>query len=287
MLPTRVVDVDGLRMAYVEQGEGDPIVLVHGNPSSSFEWRNVIPHLAGLGRCIAPDLVGMGESAKLPSSGPGSYRLAEHRAYLDTFLTAVGVRDRVTLVLRDWGSALGFDWAYRHPSAVRAIAYMEAFVATIDSWEDWPPEAVPIFRALRSEAGERMVLEENFVVEQLLPGEILRTLSEEEMAVYRRPYLEPGEGRRPTLSWPREVPVAGEPRDVVDVIRRYAAWLATAPVPKLFVEAVPGAMFESHRRVARAWPNQEHVTVTAGHLVPEDAADEVGAAVAGWLRSVP
>jgi haloalkane dehalogenase len=283
----RFVEVRGVRMAYVEEGEGDPIVLLHGNPSSSYEWRNVIPHLAGLGRCLAPDLVGMGESAKLPSSGPGSYRFTEHRAYLDAFLSEVGVSDHVTLVLRDWGSALGFDWAYRHPSAVRAIAYMEAFVATIDSWDDWPPEAVATFQALRSEAGERMVLDENFVIERLLPGEVLRSLSEDELAVYHRPYAEPGESRRPTLTWPREVPVGGEPRDVHDAIRRYAAWLATAPVHKLFLEAKPGAMFESHRRVALRWPNQEHMTVTAGHLVPEDAPDEVGAAVAAWLRTVP
>jgi haloalkane dehalogenase len=283
----RYVDVLGLPMAYVEEGDGEPIVLVHGNPSSSYEWRSVIPHLAGLGRCIAPDLVGMGDSAKLPDSRPGSYRFAEHRAYLDAFLSAVGVRDRVTLVLRDWGSALGFDWAYRHPSAVRGIAFMEAFVATIDSWDDWPPEAVATFKALRSDAGERMVLEDNFVIERLLPGEVLRELSPEDWAVYRRPYLEPGESRRPTLTWPREVPVAGEPRDVHDVIRRYAAWLGSSDLPKLFVEAVSGAMFESHREVARAWPNQTRVVVRAGHLVPEDAPDEIGSAIADWLRFVP
>ena len=209
--PKRFVEVHGVPMAYVDEGAGDPIVLLHGNPSSSYQWRNVIPYLSGLGRCIAPDLVGMGDSGKLPDSGPDSYRLVEHRAYLDALLEALDVRDRVTLVLHDWGSALGFDWAYRHQSSVRAIAYMEAFVATIDTWDDWPPEAVAFFRAIRSAAGEELVLEQNLFIEQVLPSEVLRGLTEEEMAVYRRPYLEPGESRRPTLTWPRQVPVAGEP----------------------------------------------------------------------------
>jgi haloalkane dehalogenase len=284
--PKRFVDVRGVRMAYVEEGAGDPIVLLHGNPSSSYQWRNVIPHLSGLGRCIAPDLVGMGDSAKLPHSGPRSYRLVEHRAYLDSLLEQLGVTERVTLVLHDWGSALGFDWAYRHQDAVRAVAYMEAFVETIDSWDDWPPEAVAFFTAIRSEAGEQLVLEENLFVEQVLPSEVLRGLTAEERAVYRRPYLEPGESRRPTLTWPREVPVAGQPADVHDIVRAYGAWLAASDIPKLFVEAVPGVMFESHRAFARSWSQQQHVTVRAGHFVPEDAPDEVGAAIAAWLGSL-
>jgi haloalkane dehalogenase len=246
----RYVEVRGLEMAYVEAGGGDPIVLLHGNPSSSYEWRNVIPYLTGLGRCIAPDLIGMGDSAKLPNSGPGSYRLVEHRAYLNALLEALGVRDRVTLVLHDWGSALGFDWAYRHQFSVRGIAYMEAFVAPIDSWIDWPEDAVALFQALRSPAGETMVLEDNFFIEKVLPGGTLRGLSEAEMAVYRRPYLEPGEPRRPTLTWPRQIPVAGEPRDVHDIICHYGEWLAGSDVPKLFVEAgSPGRGASSGGRV--------------------------------------
>ena len=285
--PKRFAEVHGLRMAYVDEGAGDPIVLLHGNPSSSYQWRNVIPYLTDLGRCIAPDLIGMGDSAKLPDRGPGSYLLAEHRAYLDALLEQLEVRDRVTLVLHDWGSALGFDWAYRHPDAMRGIAYMEAFVATIPSWDDWPPEAIAFFRAIRSERGEAMVLDDNLFVEQVLPSEVLRGLTEAELAVYRRPYLRPGEDRRPTLSWPRQVPVAGEPPEVAEVVERYAAWLAESPVPKLFVEAVPGVMFESHRAVARGWPAQRHVTLPAGHFVPEDVPDELGAAIAAWLRTLP
>jgi haloalkane dehalogenase len=281
------VDVEGLEMAYVDEGAGEPVFLLHGNPSSSYQWRNVIPYLTDLGRCIAPDLIGMGDSAKLVDSGRHSYRFVEHRRYLDAFLEAIGVRERVTLVLHDWGSALGFDWAYRHASAVRGIAYMEAFVAAITSWSDWPEQAVATFQAIRSPAGEEMVLDHNFFVEEVLPTQVMRGLSEPQMAVYRRPYRIPGESRRPTLTWPREIPVAGEPRDVHDVITRYAGWLAGSTVPKLFIEARPGAMFETHREIARSWPNQTVATVTAGHMVPEDAPDEVGAAVASWLTGLP
>lgn len=284
--PKRYVLVNGLRMAYVEEGAGDPIVFLHGNPSSSYEWRNVMPHQSGLGRCIAPDLIGMGDSDKLPDSGPGSYRFIHHREYLDAFLAALDIRDRVTLVLHDWGSALGFDWAYRHPDKIRAIAYMESFVATIASWNDWPAEAIATFQALRSEFGEDMVLRDNFFIEQVLPAGVIRKLTDEELTVYRRPYIQPGESRRPTLTWPREVPVAGDPGDVHDIITRYAAWLATSEIPKLFVEAVPGAMFPSHREIAKRWPNQTHLTVHGGHLLTEDAADLIGTAIATWLHGI-
>ena len=283
--PKHRVEVRGLEMAYVDVGVGDPIVFIHGNPSSSYEWRSVIPHLTSSGRCIAPDLIGMGDSDKLLSGGRDAYRFVEHRDYLDGFLEALDLRERITFVLRDWGSALGFDWAYRHPAAVSAIAYMEAFVAPTTSWADWPDAAVEVFQTIRSEAGEDLVLGQNFVVERLLPAEVLRTLSDAEMAEYRRPFLEPGESRRPTLTWPREVPVGGEPRDVHDTINRYAGWLAVADLPKLFVEAVPGAMFESHRELARSWPHQAHRIVRAGHLVPADAPDDVGSVIASWLAA--
>ncbi|MEU0688373.1 haloalkane dehalogenase [Streptomyces uncialis] len=282
----RSIQVGGLGMAYIDEGEGDPIVFLHGNPTSSYIWRNVIPHVVDKGRCIAPDLIGMGDSDKLPGSGPNSYRFVEHRRYLDELLQALGVRERVTLVVQDWGSALGFDWAYRHPAAVRGIAYMEAFVATIPSWDDMPDQGAAFLQAIRSTAGEEMVLDRNLFVEDVLPHQVLRGLSEEEMAVYRRPYTEPGESRRPTLTWPRQVPVAGEPEDVHDTITRYAAWLATSSIPKLFIESVPGVMFEAHRAVARSWPNQTHLTITGSHMIQEDAPDEIGTALASWLRDL-
>ena len=228
-------------MAYVEVGEGDPIVLLHGNPTSLYLWRNVLPHLQPRGRSIAPDLIGMGDSDKLPDSGPGSYRFVEHRRYLDALLDALDVRERVTLVIHDnWGSALGFDWANRHREAVKAIAYMEAIVGP-QEWDHWDKLGMrPALQALRSEAGETMVLETTSSSSRSLPKANPRTLSAEEMAEYRRPFADPGEGRRPTLTWPRQIPIEGEPADVVAIAAAYADWLATSSVPKLFVKAEPG-----------------------------------------------
>lgn len=281
------VTVHGLKMAYIDEGVGDPIIFLHGNPSSSYEWRNVIPHLVDMGRCIAPDLIGMGDSDKLPDSGPSSYRFIEHRKYLDALLEALDVQSRVTLVIHDWGSALGFDWAYRHPQAIRAIAYMEAFVLPITSWNEWPDEqAIALFQAIRSDAGEELVLDKNFFIENILPACVLRKLSDAEMAVYRRPYKNPGESRRPTLTWPREIPIAGEPQDVHHIIQTYSTWLASSNIPKLFIEAIPGAMFESHREFARTWPNQTHVKMTGGHFVQEDSPDETAAAIVAWLQNL-
>jgi haloalkane dehalogenase len=278
----------GTEMAYVEIGEGDPIVLLHGNPTSSYLWRNVLPHLQSQGRCIAPDLIGMGDSDKLPDSGPGSYRFVEHRRYLDALLEALDVRERVTLVVHDWGSALGFDWANRHREAVKGIAYMEAIVRP-QAWDHWDKMGQrSLLQALRSEAGEEMVLRDNIFVEELLPQAILRTLSVEEMAEYRRPFAEPGEGRRPTLTWPREIPIEGEPADVTAIAGAYADWLATSDVPKLFVKAEPGAILASDwlLDIARGWPAQTEVTVAGIHFVQEDSPDEIGRAIASWMGAL-
>jgi len=282
----RTAPVRGRRMAWVEAGRGDPIVFLHGNPTSSYLWRNVIPHLEDQGRCIAPDLIGMGDSEKIEPSGPGSYRFVEHRAYLDALLDHLGVARDVTLVVHDWGSALGFDWANRHRDAVRGIAYMEAIVRPL-SWSAWPEAARGIFQALRSEAGEAMVLEQNVFVERILPGSVLRKLGPDEMAVYRRPFAEPGEARRPTLAWPREIPLDGEPADVAETVQAYADWLAASPVPKLFVNAEPGAILVGDQReFCRSWPAQQEVTVRGTHFVQEDSPDEIGRAVAEWRRGL-
>lgn len=284
MVGKQFVTVEGRRMAYVELGDpdGDPIVFLHGNPTSSFLWRNVMPHLADRGRCLAPDLVGMGDSAKLPDPGPGTYRFAEHRRYLDGWFEAVGATDRVTLVVHDWGSALGFDWAHRHPDHVVGIAYMEAIVTPM-TWDDWPEASREVFRAMRSDAGEQMVLERNLFVERILPSAVLRDLADAEMEEYRRPYRDPGEDRRPTLTWPRELPLDGDPADVHDIVAGYAAWMASNDLPKLFVNADPGAILVgAQRNVARTWPNQDEVTVPGIHFVQEDAPDEIGGAIADW-----
>ena len=213
----KTVEVLGKQMAYVEMGSGDPIVFQHGNPTSSYLWRNIIPHLADQGRCIALDLIGMGDSDKLDDSGPDRYTFVEHRRYFDAALEALGVTSNVTLVIHDWGSALGFDWANRHRDAVKGICYMEAIVRPL-TWEEWPDAATEIFKGFRSPAGEEMVLDKNVFVEAVLPGSVVRDLSAAEMAVYRRPFSEPGEDRRPTLTWPRQIPLSGEPEDVVAIV---------------------------------------------------------------------
>lgn len=276
--------VNGKRMAYHEVGEGDAIVFLHGNPTSSYLWRNIIPHLSKTHRCIAPDLIGQGDSDKLDDTGPNSYRFVEHREYLDGLLEQLDLGDSVTLVIHDWGSALGFDWANRHQGRVSGIVYMEAIVRPV-TWEDWPDAAVDIFRAMRSDAGEAMVLEKNLFVEAILPASIIRPLGDEEMNEYRRPFVDPG-SRRPTLTWPREIPLGGSPEDVVEVVQSYADWLSHSDVRKLFINADPGSILTgSQRDFCRTWPNQTEVTVSGTHFIQEDSPNEVGEAIASWLAS--
>lgn len=284
--PKKHLTVMGKSMAYCEMGEGDPILFLHGNPTSSYLWRNIMPFAADLGRCLAPDLIGMGDSDKLDNPGPESYRFVEHRAYLDAWIEAVGVTENVTLVIHDWGSALGFDWARRNADRVKAIAYMEGIVRPV-LWEEWNQQSRPVFEGFRSEAGEAMVLRKNVFVEKVLPGSVLRGLTEAEMTVYRRPFLTPGEDRRPTLSWPRQIPLAGEPREVVDIVQEYADWMATNDLPKLFVNAEPGAILVgAQREFCRGWKNQTEVTVRGSHFIQEDSPTEIGEALHAWLSAL-
>src|SRR5215472_8969760 len=264
------IAVLGLEMAYVDEGQGDPIVLLHGNPTSSYLWRNILSYVQGFGRMLAPDLIGMGDSDKLPDSGPSSYTFVEHRRYLDALLERLAVREQVIFVVHDWGSALGFDWANRHRAAVKGIAYMEAVVRP-STWADFPGDARPLFEALRSPAGEAMVLEQNMFVEQAVPGSILRQLTEEEMAEYRRPFVEAGESRRPTLTWPRQIPINGEPADVAAIVRSYSDWLTTSQIPKLFIRGDPGATLGSGPGLdlCRTWPRQREVIVAGIHYLQE------------------
>ncbi len=279
---TRVL---GKRMAHVETGQGDPILFLHGNPTSSFLWREVMAAMDGAGRLLAPDLIGMGDSDKLDGPGPDSYRFVEHRAYLDAWIDAVVPEGKITLVVHDWGSALGFHWATRNPERVRAVAYMEALVRPM-AWDEWPEPIRALFQALRSQAGEAMILERNIFVERILPGSILRQLSEAEMAEYRRPFLNPGEDRRPTLTWPRQIPLGGEPADVVEIATAYSAWLATSGVPKLLINAEPGAILTGPMlETARGFRNQAEVTVRGSHFVQEDSGLEIGKAIMQWIKS--
>nr|4WDR_A Chain A, Haloalkane dehalogenase [Sphingobium indicum UT26S]4WDR_B Chain B, Haloalkane dehalogenase [Sphingobium indicum UT26S] len=280
----KFIEIKGRRMAYIDEGTGDPILFQHGNPTSSYLWRNIMPHCAGLGRLIACDLIGMGDSDKLDPSGPERYAYAEHRDYLDALWEALDLGDRVVLVVHDWGSALGFDWARRHRERVQGIAYMEAIAMPIEA-ADLPEQDRDLFQAFRSQAGEELVLQDNVFVEQVLPGWILRPLSEAEMAAYREPFLAAGEARRPTLSWPRQLPIAGTPADVVAIARDYAGWLSESPIPKLFINAEPGALTTGRMRdFCRTWPNQTEITVAGAHFIQEDSPDEIGAAIAAFVR---
>jgi haloalkane dehalogenase len=285
-LAKKMIDVLGATMAYHERGEGRPVLFLHGNPTSSYLWRDVIPALEGLGRLIAPDLIGMGHSAKLPSPGPDTYRFTTHRKYLWAFIDALtGPAESLVLVVHDWGSALGFDWANHHRERVRGMAYMEGIVRPIASWDEWSASATPIFQGFRSDKGEAMILDRNMFVERVLPGSVLRKLTGAEMTEYRKPFLA-REDRWPTLTWPRQIPIAGEPAEVVQIVADYAKWMAENNIPKLFVNAEPGAiLIGAPRDFCRSWKNQTEVTVPGSHFIQEDSGPAIGRAVADWMKA--
>lgn len=278
--------VNGKQIAYLEEGSGDPIVLLHGNPTSSFLWRNVVPELVGAGRVIVPDLIGQGDSEKLPASeGPGRYTLEVAYDYVDGLLASIGANNNVTLVIHDWGSAIGFLWAMRHPTAVRGVAYMEAIVRPV-SWADWPEDAVGIFKGFRSDKGEDLILNRNLFIEAVLPTSVIRELSEAEMNAYRAPHTN-ADDRQPLLNWPRQIPIEGEPADVAAQVDDYGAFMAGSQLPKLFINADPGSILVgAQREFCRGWPNQQEVTVKGLHFIQEDSPVEIGQAVASWLRSI-
>ena len=281
--PRRRIPVLDSQMSYVDTGVGRPIVFLHGNPTSSYLWRNVIAEVRGVARCLAPDLIGMGWSGSAPS---GSYKFNDHARYLDAWFDSVGFSGEVILVGHDWGSALAFHWANRNRDRVGGIVYMEAIVHSL-TWDQWPSTAKRIFQGFRSYSGESMILEDNLFVERILPGSIIRDLTEEEMSVYREPFLAPGESRRPTLRWPREIPLDGQPPDVVEIVDDYSAWVSKCDVPKLFINAEPGAILTGTQRdFCRSWPNQEEVTVKGVHFIQEDSPEEIGQAIVQWLGGI-
>ncbi len=285
-LPKSFVTANGARMAFHTQGQGDTILFLHGNPTSSYLWRNILPQLAHLGRCVAPDLIGMGDSAKLDPSGPDRYRFVEQYDYMAKALEAINIGSNVTLVLHDWGSALGFHWANKHRDRVKAIAYMEGIVRPFADWSEWNEAARGVFQGFRSEAGETMILEKNVFVERVLPGSIIRKLTDMEMAHYRAPFLTPGEDRRPTLTWPRQIPIGGEPPDVTQITTDYAEWMAHNDLPKLFINAEPGAILTGPvREFCRTWRNQTEVTVKGSHFIQEDSPNEIAAALTAWISA--
>ncbi|MSQ59754.1 MAG: haloalkane dehalogenase [Betaproteobacteria bacterium] len=279
--------IDGRRLAYVEVGMGKPIVLLHGNPTSSYLWRDVIPPLAGSWHVIAPDLIGHGDSDKLPASeGAGRYSFETAYFYLERLLAELTGEQQVTLVVHDWGSALGFHWARLHPRQVHGLAYMESIVRPLGSWDEWPEKARGIFQGFRSAKGEDLILKRNLFIEGVLPSSILRKLTEEEMDVYRAPFLEEAD-RQPVLNWPRQIPIGGEPPHMVALVQQYADWLSHSPVPKLFINAEPGSILVgAQREFCRGWPNQKEVTVRGSHFIQEDSGAEIGRAVADWLSKL-
>lgn len=284
-LEKKMVEVNGKQMAVHDSGSGQSVVFLHGNPTSSYLWRNIIPHVATTARCVAPDLIGHGDSDKLDDTSPGQYTFVQHREYLDGVLDALDLGDDIILVIHDWGSALGFDWANRHRDRVAGIVFMEAIVRPV-SWDEWPELARPIFQAFRSDAGEEMVIEKNLFVEAVLPGSILRDLESVEMDEYRKPFTEP-QHRRPTLTWPRQIPIDGEPAEVVEIVQSYADWLSGASLPKLFVNADPGAILTGAQRdFVRSWPNLSEVTVHGNHFLQEDSPDEIGQAINDWMNGL-
>ena len=282
----KLITIKGRQMAYVDEGQGDAIVFQHGNPTSSYLWRNIMPHCEGLGRLIACDLIGMGESEKLDNSGPDRYTYAEQRDYLFALWDQIGIGDNVIFVIHDWGSALGFDWSNQNRDRVRGLAYMEAVVKTLN-WSDFPDLGRKVFQGFRSEAGESMILDKNMFVERVLHGAVIRDMTEAEMNEYRKPYLTEGEDRRPTLTWPRQIPIEGEPENVCRIVDDYGAWLAQSDVPKLFINAAPGSILTGEQReFCRTWPNQTEVTVNGMHFVQEDSPDEIGHAVAEFVKGI-
>jgi haloalkane dehalogenase len=287
-LAKKFCEVKGRRLAYAEIGTGRPLVLLHGNPTSSYLWRNVVPHLASSGRVIVPDLIGHGDSEKLPASeGPRRYSFEVAYSYLDGLLMEIGATSEVTLVVHDWGSALGFHWARNHPESIRGLAYMEGIVMPLPSWNDWPEKAHGIFQGFRSAKGEDLILNRNMFIEGVLPSSILRKLTDQEMAEYRAPFIEK-DNRQITLNWPRQIPIAGEPAHIVALVQQYADWLQQSTIPKLFINAEPGSILVgTQREFCRTWPNQTEVTVRGLHFIQEDSPDEIGHILADWIATLP
>ena len=275
--------INNKNMSYVEMGAGETMLFLHGNPTSSYLWRNIMPYFSDIKRCIAPDLIGMGDSDKLDSHNVGDYNFFTHQKWLNDLLESLNLGNKIILVVHDWGSALGFDWAFRNIDRIVGIVYMEGIVCELN-WEDWDEKSAPLFQAFRSDAGENMIIEKNIFVERVLPGSVLRGLTEEEMNVYRRPFLEK-EDRRPTLDWPNQIPIEGRPKEVVEVVNDYSKFFMKNNTPKLFINADPGAiLIGKQREFCRSWPNQYEITVPGSHFIQEDSPDLIGEGILNWLN---
>ena len=284
-LEKKNIKVLGKNMSYVEKGEGDPIIFQHGNPTSSYLWRNIIPYLENQGRCIAIDLIGMGDSDKLTDEGNNTYSYHVQKKYFDACIEELEINKNITFVIHDWGSALGFNWAYENQQDIKGICYMEAIVQNI-TWDDWPKDAKSIFQGFRSDAGEDLILKKNLFIEGILPNAIIRNLTEIEMDVYRRPFLEEID-RRPTLDWPRQIPINNEPEDVCKIVKDYSSWMSINEIPKLFINADPGSILTGKQReFCRKWKNQQELTVKGNHFIQEVSPKEIGESISNWYRNL-
>ena len=284
-LEKKNIKVLGKNMSYVEKGEGDPIIFQHGNPTSSYLWRNIIPYVENQGRCIAIDLIGMGDSDKLTDKGNNTYSYHVQKKYFDSCMEELEINKNITFVIHDWGSALGFNWAYEHQQDIKGICYMEAIVKNI-TWDDWPEDAKSIFQGFRSDAGEDLILKKNLFIEGILPNAIIRKLTKSEMSVYRRPFIKEID-RRPTLDWPRQIPINNEPEDVCKIVEDYSSWMSINEIPKLFINADPGSILTGKQReFCRKWKNQQELTVKGNHFIQEDSPEEIGEAISNWYRNL-
>ena len=279
----KFTNVFSKKIAYVDEGKGQPILFIHGNPTSSYLWRNIIKVLVNKYRCIAPDLIGMGDSDKLDSPSQENYSLKEHIKWFDGFIASINVDKKIILVIHDWGSAIGFDFAKKNPERIAGIVYMEAIVCPM-KWDYWPEDATKVFKLMRSEVGEELILEKNIFVERILPSSIIRKLSEEEMNQYRKPFLKVGSDRQPTLSWPRQIPLEGEPEEVINIVNEYAEFMKKTYIKKLFINADPGSiLIGPQREFCRSWLNQKEVTVSGKHFIQEDSPQEIADEINLWI----
>ena len=279
-------DIKNSKMAFIDEGSGDTFLFLHGNPTSSFLWRNIAPHVENIGRIVIPDLIGMGDSDKLEGVDNPGYKYHGQYSYLTALMDELDLGNNIHLIIHDWGSAMGFQFARENKDRIKSITYMEAIVMPL-TWDQWPDPATKIFGLFRSEAGEELVLEKNFFVERILLADSSTGYTEEEKSEYIRPFINPGEDRRPTLTWPRQIPLDGEPSEVVEEVRLNAEFHKESDIPKLFINADPGSiLIGDQREFARSWKNQTEITVKGNHFIQEDSSEEIGAALRNFVKSL-
>ena len=282
----KYIDVKGKKLAYIDQGKGDAIVFIHGNPASSYLWRNIAPNFIKSHRTIVPDLIGMGDSEKLGGVDNPEYSFNGHYNFLDEFLIKLNLGEKINLVIHDWGCGLGLKFARLHPEIISSITFMEGITVPL-KWEQWPEAGTKIFKLFRSEVGEELILDKNIFVERILFADPITPMSDKTKEEYLRPFLNPGEDRRPTLTFPRNIPLDGEPNDTYVEINKNAEFHKNSNIPKLFINADPGFLLVgSQRDEVRNWNNLKEVTVKGNHFIQEDSPDEITAHIKDFINNL-